>query len=128
MFALLVCGFCRFPIGLFQTAVGGSKIETWLNQKPYGEGGNYNRLIKPRPDGKLEWLAIQAKDGKWHWADGRIEGSELIVSAKGVKEPKAVRYAYTTQPLGNLLYSTDAMPVGPFTTCGYDKNSAPDRD
>ena len=78
----------------------------------------------PMPNAKLQWLAIQAKDGKWHWADGKIEGSELLVSAKGVKEPKAVRYAYTTQPLGNLLYNKDGMPVGPFTTCGYDSSVA----
>jgi len=67
----------------------------------------------------LQWLAIQAKDGSWHWADGRIDGADLIVSAQGVQEPVAVRYAYTAQPLGHLLYNTDGMPVGPFTTCGY---------
>ncbi len=74
---------------------------------------------EPTPDAKLQWLAIQAKDGSWHWADGRIDGADLIVSAQGVQEPVAVRYAYTAQPLGHLLYNTDGMPVGPFTTCGY---------
>jgi len=33
-----------------------------------------------------------------------------------------VRYAYTAQPLGHLLYNMDGIPVGPFTTCGYDAN------
>lgn len=70
----------------------------------------------PRSEAKLDWLAIQDKDGTWHWADGKIDGAELIVSADGVNAPKAVRYAYTAQPLGNLLYNTDGMPVGPFTT------------
>lgn len=79
----------------------------------------------PTPDAKLQWLAIQDTDGTWHWADGRIDGSELVVSAKDVKQPKAVRYAYTAQPLGNLLYNKDGMPVGPFTTCGYDENPLP---
>jgi len=74
---------------------------------------------EPTPDAKLPWLAIQAKDGTWHWADGRIEGADLIVSTEGVAEPVAVRYAYTAQPLGHLLYNTDGMPVGPFTTSGY---------
>jgi len=72
------------------------------------------------PDAKLQWLSIQDESGQWHWADGAIEGSQLVVSAKGVENPKAVRYAYTSQPLGHLLYNTDGMPVGPFTTCGYD--------
>jgi sialate O-acetylesterase len=74
---------------------------------------------EPSPEAKLQWLAIQAKDGTWHWADGKIYGTELIVSAGGVEEPVAVRYAYTAQPLGYLLYNTDGMPVGPFTTSRY---------
>jgi sialate O-acetylesterase len=72
-------------------------------------------------DAKLDWLSIKDADGKWHWADAKIDGAELIVSADGVANPVAVRYAYTGQPLGHLLYNSDGMPVGPFTTCGYDK-------
>ncbi len=75
---------------------------------------------KPMPNAKLKWLSIKDKNGSWHWAESKIEGSELIVSAPAVKEPIAVRYAYTTQPYGPLLYNTDGMPVGPFSTCGYD--------
>ncbi len=74
----------------------------------------------PTPDAGLQWLSIQDGSGQWHWADGTIDGSQLVVSAKGVEKPVAVRYAYTNQPLGHLLYNTDGMPVGPFTTCGYD--------
>jgi|APSaa5957512622_1039677.scaffolds.fasta_scaffold10363_3 sialate O-acetylesterase len=73
----------------------------------------------PTPDAKLQWLAIQAKDGTWHWADGKIDGSELVVSSKDVKEPIAARYAYTRHPCGNLLYNKDGQPVGPFSTNGY---------
>ncbi len=71
------------------------------------------------PTTKLSWLAIQDKDGTWHWADGRIEGSELIASCKEVSEPVAVRYAYTNHPTGTLLYSKDGLPAGPFSTNGY---------
>jgi len=70
----------------------------------------------PTPDAKLDWLSIQDAEGKWHWADAKIDGAELIVSAAGVANPVAVRYAYTAQPLGHLLYNTDGMPVAPFTT------------
>ena len=75
---------------------------------------------KPTPDAKLQWLSIQAKDGTWHWADVQIDGSELVVSCKDVKEPIAVRYAYTQHPCGNLLYNKDGLPASPFTTNGYD--------
>ncbi len=73
----------------------------------------------PTPDAPIQWLSIQGKDGTWHWADGKIDGSDLIVSSKEVKEPVAVRYAYTQHPKGNLLYNKDGMPVGPFSTIGY---------
>ena len=74
---------------------------------------------KPTPDAKLQWLSLQAKDGSWHWADGKIDGSDLIVSCKEVKEPAAVRYGYTQHPCGNLLYNTDGLPASPFSTIGY---------
>jgi sialate O-acetylesterase len=73
----------------------------------------------PTPDAAIQWLSIQAKDGTWHWADGKIDGSELIVSNKEVADPIAVRYAYTQHPNGNLLYNKDGQPVGPFSTIGY---------
>jgi sialate O-acetylesterase len=74
---------------------------------------------KPVPDAKPQWLSLQDKDGSWHWAEGRIEGSDLLVSCEEVKEPVAVRYAYTQHPCGNLLYNKEGMPVSPFTTNGY---------
>lgn len=77
------------------------------------------RPPRPTPDAKLQWLSIQDKDGTWHWADGTIDGSDLIVSSTDVKEPIAVRYAYTQHPRGNLLYNQDSLPAGPFSTCGY---------
>ncbi|MFN6270768.1 MAG: sialate O-acetylesterase [Akkermansiaceae bacterium] len=73
----------------------------------------------PQPNAPIQWLAIQAKDGTWHWAEGKIDGSDLIVSNKDVTEPIAVRYAYTQHPNGNLLYNKDNQPVGPFSTIGY---------
>lgn len=78
----------------------------------------------PTPDAKLQWLAIQAKDGTWHWADGVIDGSALIVSCKAVTSPIAVRYAYTQHPSGHILYNKDGQPVGPFSTIGYGPEQA----
>jgi sialate O-acetylesterase len=63
----------------------------------------------PAPDAKLQWLSIQDESGQWHWADAKID----------VAKPVAVRYAYTAQPLGHLLYNKDGMPVGPFSTNGH---------
>lgn len=74
---------------------------------------------KPTPGAAMPWLSIQAKDGTWHWAAGTLDGSDLIVSSRDVKEPVAVRYAYTQYPLGCNLYNKDGLPASPFTTCGY---------
>ncbi len=73
----------------------------------------------PTPDAALSWIAIQAQEGSWHFADARIDGSELLVSSKDVAEPVAVRYAWTARPVGSLLYSKDGLPAGPFSTNGY---------
>ncbi len=74
---------------------------------------------KPTPDAAMPWLSIQAKDGTWHWAEGKIDGKDLIVSSKDVTEPTAVRYAYTEHPVGCNLYNKDGLPASPFSTCGY---------
>ena len=73
----------------------------------------------PTPGAKIPWLSIQAKDGTWHQAEGRIEGSELVVFTKDVMEPDAVRYAYTQNPEGFNLYNKDGLPASPFSSCGY---------
>jgi sialate O-acetylesterase len=87
----------------------------------YGQGLMFARKENylspvPVPDAKLPWLSIQAKDGDWHWADGKIEGTDLIVSGKNVTNPVAVRYAYTNRPLGVYLYNGAGLPTSPFTT------------
>ena len=74
----------------------------------------------PTPDANISWLSVKDESGQWHWAEGKIDGAELIVSAKGVENPVAVRYAYTNQPLGNLLYNKDGLPVGPFSTSNHE--------
>jgi sialate O-acetylesterase len=73
----------------------------------------------PTPGAAMPWLSIQSKDGSWHWANGEIDGSDLIVSNKDVLEPVAVRYGYTQYPVGCNLYNKDGLPASPFTTCGY---------
>ncbi len=80
----------------------------------------------PAPTARLQWLSIQAKDGTWHWADGKINGSDLIVSSERVLEPIAVRYAYTQHPCGKLLYNKDGQPVSPFSSIGYGPELVPE--
>jgi len=75
--------------------------------------------VKPTPGADIPWLSIQAKDGTWHWAKGELDGADLIVRSDGVKEPVAVRYAYTQYPTGFNLYNQNGLPASPFSTNGY---------
>jgi sialate O-acetylesterase len=66
--------------------------------------------------GKLKWISIAGEDKKFYWADAVIEGNNLVVSSDKVPNPVAVRYAFTNNPTGPLLYNKDGFPASPFRT------------
>ena len=66
-------------------------------------------------DGKVVGFQIAGEDKKWHWADAKIDGKSVVVSSPEVKEPKAVRYAWASNPVANL-YNAAGLPAAPFRT------------
>ena len=58
-------------------------------------------------------FALQDKAGKWHWANVRIEGSQLVVWSEEVSEPQQVRYAWDDDPRVTL-YNAAGLPAAPF--------------
>jgi len=66
--------------------------------------------------GKLKRFSIAGADKKWFWADAVIEQNGLVVSSPDVKEPVAVRYAYSMNPDGANLYNREGLPASPFRT------------
>lgn len=58
-------------------------------------------------------LQVAGADRKFYPATGVIERDGLLVSAPGVKEPVAVRYAWSNSPEANL-YNSAGLPVVPF--------------
>ncbi|MBM4018526.1 MAG: sialate O-acetylesterase [Planctomycetes bacterium] len=64
---------------------------------------------------KLTGFAVAGKDRKFAWADARIEGNTVVVSAKDVPEPVAVRYAWADNP-DSSLYNKADLPAVPFRT------------
>jgi sialate O-acetylesterase len=48
-------------------------------------------------------------------ADAKIDGETVVVSAAGVAEPKAVRYAWINVPTMSL-WSQAGLPAAPFRT------------
>lgn len=72
--------------------------------------------VKECKDKKLTWFAIAGADKKWYWADAVIDGDTVVVSSEKVKNPVAVRYAYTYNPEGCNLYNKAGLPASPFRT------------
>lgn len=70
-------------------------------------------------NGSLKGFAIAGVDQKFHWAQARIEGSEVIVWSDQVAEPTQVRYAWAASPVesnGANLYNQKGFPASPFRT------------
>jgi sialate O-acetylesterase len=66
-------------------------------------------------DGDLKGFTIAGADGRFVPAEAVIEGSNVIVSAEGVAEPKAVRYGWENVPDVNL-FNQEGLPASPFRT------------
>ncbi|MFI2743820.1 sialate O-acetylesterase [Zhouia sp. PK063] len=63
----------------------------------------------------LSGFAIAGKDKKFYWADAAISNGKVIVSSPKVKNPVAVRYAWSNNPDANL-YNEANLPASPFKT------------
>jgi sialate O-acetylesterase len=66
--------------------------------------------------GELKQFAIAGEDKKFVWAKAKIEEGNVIVWSDQVKNPVAVRYAWSNNPEGANLYNQDGLPASPFRT------------
>jgi sialate O-acetylesterase len=65
--------------------------------------------------GRLGEFSVAGKDGKWFWAEARIEGDAVVVSSPQVPRPKHARYAWQANPLATL-FNGAGLPAVPFRT------------
>lgn len=73
--------------------------------------------MKAGRKGKLDAFAIAGEDKAFVWADAKIIGNQVVVSADEVRSPVAVRYAWAMNPSKrNLLYNQEGIPASPFRT------------
>ena len=61
-------------------------------------------------------FAIAGSDGKFEWADAKIEGSTVILSSSKVQAPTTVRYAWSSNPVRANLVNSSGFPAPPFAT------------
>ena len=74
----------------------------------------------PQNSNQLEHFAISASDQVWHWAEAKIVGNQVVVSAKEVQNPVAVRFAFTATPENFNFYNKDGLPASPFKTDNWE--------
>ncbi|MDO9374302.1 MAG: sialate O-acetylesterase [Ferruginibacter sp.] len=66
-------------------------------------------------DGSLKGFALAGKDKKFVWANAEIINETVRVSAPGITDPEAVRYAWGDNPPVNFYNKAD-LPAAPFRT------------
>jgi sialate O-acetylesterase len=59
-------------------------------------------------------IAIAGDDKKFVWANARVSKDSIVVTAKGVKTPRWVRYAWADNPANANLYNSEQLPASPF--------------
>jgi len=79
-------------------------------------GGLTTMPTENAPDpSTLVGFQICGEDRQWVWADARIDGETVVVSAAVVPAPIAVRYGWAANPVCNL-YNAEGLPASPFRT------------
>ncbi len=100
----------------FDFIEGGLVAEKMAETYPVKLAANQTNPVKRNsPDSELEGFAVAGEDGKWFWADAKIDGDTVLVWSDKVKEPTQVRYAWSNNPDCNL-YNKAVFPAVPFRT------------
>jgi len=114
----------------------GRRLALWALAKTYGRNVIYSgplyremrkegaaiRIFFDEVDGgltargpELKGFVIAGPDKIFHWAQARIDGNTVLVSAPEEPEPAAVRYGWANNPPCNL-YNKAGLPASPFRT------------
>ena len=73
-------------------------------------------------DGRaLKYFEIAGADKKFFRAEAVIVGNQVVVSAKEVISPVAVRYAWADNPEGCNLINKEGLPASPFRTDHWER-------
>ena len=78
---------------------------------------NVGTGLRLRNGEKLAEFAVAGEDKRFYWAEARIVGKNRIeISSPQVKIPKAVRYAFNSNPRNPNLTNDSGLPASPFRT------------
>lgn len=76
-------------------------------------------LMLKGPEKKATEFYIAGEDKNFFPADVKIEGDHVILSNKQIKNPVAVRFAFSNTAIGNI-FNKAGLPVNPFRTDKWD--------
>jgi sialate O-acetylesterase len=71
--------------------------------------------LRTTTGGELKGFAIRGSSGDWVWAQGKIEGEQIVVWNDAVRSPVAVRYAWAQNPVISVENGV-GLPLYPFRT------------
>jgi len=71
--------------------------------------------LKCHDTGGLIGFTMAGADKKFLPAKAIIHGNQIVVSAKGIQNPVAVRYGWSNVPDVNL-FNAEGLPASPFRT------------
>lgn len=68
---------------------------------------------KPVDMADVKWCAVAGEDGRFVWAEAKVEKGRLILKSE-VEQPVWVRYAWADNPQGAALKNKEGFPASPF--------------
>jgi sialate O-acetylesterase len=87
-----------------EVGLDGSALRVWFD---HTTGGLQTRT------GDVRGFEIAGEDGRFVPAQGKIDGTTVLVSSTSVRRPKRVRYGWANSPECNL-YNGAQLPASPF--------------
>ena len=112
----------RLALGAQKMAYGKAVVHTGpLFQSAKLEGGrvlvSFDGVgggLKSRSSVILNNFELADAQGRWHSSEARIEGDKVAIASPKVKNPVAVRYAWSSSPERVNFYNAEGLPASPF--------------
>ncbi len=59
----------------------------------------------------IHGFALAGSDGKWQWAEAKIEGETIVLTANDVPKPQRIRYGYAQNRAWANLFNKNGLPA-----------------
>jgi sialate O-acetylesterase len=105
-----------YPVSYSGPVLSSYKI---LNNKIYAEFRFTEGGLKARGGNVLNGFTIAGPDNRFYEATALIQGNQVVLSAKEVPVPVAIRYAWANNPDCNLINGS-GLPASPFRTDNWE--------